>query len=486
MEDFPKKLHHKLSKRRVQKTLRHLPGAGNLVDFSSNDYLGLSGSREIFERASEILLENNLVKNGASGSRLLSGNHPLYSELEEKLAEFHRTESALVFNSGYDANVGFFGSVPQRGDLVFYDEHIHASIRDGIKIGNAKSYKFKHNDLEDLKKRCCIAQGKGLAGRSAKARTNDMTDNEAVEGPVPSTSTPLGTGAVEVYVVTESVFSMDGDSPDLKALAEFCQENNYRLVVDEAHALGVFGKNGEGLVQTLGLQDSLFARIVTFGKSMGCHGAAILGSVFLKRYLVNFARSLIFTTGLPPHSVATILASYQNLTKPTTYERDESELPASPPMPKSSTKEESIRTGQDSVSGLTASDKNQFDLSAAPSVAALSEKIEFFKRQLAIAIPNLRTTSNSGKLEANCAPSPSVRRKPFFIPSTSAIHSCIIPGSEKVKAVAQKLKDGGFDVRPILSPTVPQGQERLRICLHAFNTDEEIIELIRLLVIFTR
>ncbi len=443
MTRFPKKLQEKLNHREVQNSLRHLPEANDLVDFSSNDYLGFSRNREIFERASQLLSEKDIVQNGATGSRLLSGNHLLYTDVEEKLAEFHQTESALVFNSGYDANIGFFGAVPQRGDIVFYDEYIHASIRDGIKMGNAKSYKFKHNDLQDLKEKCRTALGRSPFIGTAKAESTDLQDGLAggpgerlsslpadqvvtAEAPAPSLSIDQA-GTVEVYIVTESVFSMDGDSPDLKAFAEFCKKNNYHWVVDEAHAIGVFGNKGEGLVQELGLQDYIFARIVTFGKAIGCHGAAILGSTALKQYLVNFARSLIYTTGLPPHSVATILASYEH---------------------------------------LSSNEKDELDPSGHPLVSNLSEKIEIFNLQLA-------------------ASAPVIRPQPIFIPSTSAIHCCIIPGNERVKKIAEEIREKGFDVRPILSPTVPEGQERLRICLHAFNTEKEITEVLQLLAIFT-
>lgn len=436
MVEFPKNLKEKLLTRTGDKTFRSLPVSNKLIDFSSNDYLGLSRNGRIFERASQLLSEKHIVQNGATGSRLLSGNHPLYAELEEKLAEFHQTESALVFNSGYDANIGFFSAVPQRGDIIFYDEYIHASIRDGIKMGNAKSYKFKHNDLGDLTKRCRAERSRSLVGTTeqqgqaerklpkTKLRPSSLLADRAgeAEGPVPN--------AAEVYIVTESVFSMDGDSPNLKAFAEFCQENKYHLVVDEAHALGVCGNQGKGLIQELGLQGTTFARIVTFGKAMGCHGAAILGSIILKNYLVNFARSLIYTTGLPPHSVATILASYEYLL---------------------STHNENNKT------------------QGRPLVQYLTEKIAFFNLEL----ETMNPASATG------------RGKPLFIPSTSAIHCCIISGNGRVKKIAEKIQEKGFDVRPILSPTVPEGQERLRICLHTFNTEKEITEVLQLLAIFT-
>ena len=217
MNQLPQKLQKKLEERASNNALRSLGIHSNLVDFSSNDYLGFSNSEIIFDRAFAILKEHKLEKNGATGSRLLSGNHSLYAVTELAIASFHKAEDALIFNSGYDANLGFFGSLPQRGDFIFYDELCHASIRDGIQLSAAKSYKYKHDDLNDL-----VAMVERM---------------QAHDG--------------DVYVVTESVFSMDGDSPNLKALADFCIQNNFHLVVDEAHALGVFGASGAGKIQEL-------------------------------------------------------------------------------------------------------------------------------------------------------------------------------------------------------------------------------------------
>ncbi len=385
MEQFPKKLLNKLSEREDNNALRSLPKSNRLVDFSSNDYLGLAKSEEVFLNSMELLKEHNLIRNGATGSRLLTGNHPLYIELEKKLCEFHEVEAALVFNSGYDANIGFFSSVPQRGDVVYYDEFIHASIRDGIRLGNAKSYKFKHDDLEDLIKKCDVERTLP-AGRQGRGQ---------LEG--------------EVYIVTESVFSMDGDSPDLKKLVNFCNANSYHLVVDEAHAVGVLGDYGKGLVQELGLQEKVFARIMTFGKALGCHGAAVLGGENLKSYLVNYARSFIYTTGLSPHAVATVIAAYDYL---------------------------------QTTEGIKAQKR-------------LKENIENFNKKL-----------NFSNL------------KLIFIPSNSAIQSCNIKGNDEVKKAAQTMQEKGFDVKPILSPTVPNGEERLRFCIHADNTEKQIEEVL--------
>ncbi|MDP5230838.1 MAG: pyridoxal phosphate-dependent aminotransferase family protein [Cellulophaga sp.] len=381
MANFPKKLQAKLEDRAANNALRSLVLLNSLIDFSSNDYLGFAKNKTIFDGASHILLDQNIVQNGATGSRLISGNSDLYVQLEKQIADFHAVETALLFNSGYDANIGFFSAVPQRGDLVFYDEFIHASIRDGITMGVAKSYKFKHNNLDDLKK---------LIHR-VKTSKKEVSNSE------------------DIYIVTESVFSMDGDTPDLIELADFCAKENYHLVVDEAHAIGVFGNKGQGIVFDLKLQHKIFAQIVTFGKAMGCHGAAILGSENLKNYLINFARSFIYTTGLPPHALATIGCAYAEL--------------------------------------KSTNSKNK-----------LQENINFFKEQ--IEVLGLNT---------------------IFIPSTSAIHCCIISGNEKVKNVSLHLQKEGFNVKAILSPTVPLAQERLRFCLHSYNTKEEILNVLGIL-----
>jgi 8-amino-7-oxononanoate synthase len=381
MQKLPKKLQAKLTQRSQENALRKLPVAHNLIDFSSNDYLGFAKNETLYSNIFQLLLKKSIFQNGATGSRLLTGNHELYPILEEQLAIFHGTEAALVFNSGYDANIGFFASVPQRGDIILYDEFIHASIRDGIKMSDAKGYKYKHNDLDDL-----AAKFKGVTGQ----KLQDM----------------------EVYIVTESVFSMDGDTPDWNALLTFSNSNNCRLVVDEAHAVGVFGKNGQGILQDLGIHEQVFARIITFGKAIGGHGAAILGSATLSEYLLNFARSLIYSTALSPHAIATVMAAYQYL---------------------------QIESGQ-------------------RAMRLLQDNIAYFNT----------------RLEALSCQKAGLPLQAFFIPSNSAIHACLVPGNKKVKSFAQQLSEEGFDVKAILSPTVPEGSERLRFCVHSYNSKEEI------------
>lgn len=376
MAEFPKKLQRKLQERTENNTLRFLVSPEKGIDFSSNDYLGFSKNEPLFKRTTALLSERGINQNGATGSRLLSGNHELYSELEARIAETHKAESVLIFNSGYDANLGFFGSVPQRGDVIFYDELAHASIRDGIQLSHAKSYKFKHNNLKDLK-------------QGIERSRNELQRQENVE----------------IYIVTESVFSMDGDSPDLEAFASFSIANNCYLVVDEAHAAGIFGSEGGGLVQQLDLEQKVFARIITYGKAFGCHGAAIVGSADLKTYLVNFAKSFIYTTGLPPHSVAAVMTAYAL-------------------MEQSEGKQQRKQ---------------------------LQENIRHFNLQLS----DLKLGS-------------------YFIPSQSAIHCCVVPGNDRVKSIADQLQNSGFAVRAILSPTVPTGRERLRFCLHSYDSKEDM------------
>lgn len=382
MKPLPKSLQQKLQQREANNALRKLPMTNDLIDFASNDYIGFANNEEFFNKTHQYLLDNNIKTNGATGSRLISGNHNLYQITEDFISTFHKSEAALIFNSGYDANVGFFSAVPQRNDIILYDELCHASIRDGIQMSNAKAYKFQHNNFEELE----------------KLIIKNTTDNIQ-----PTT----------IYIVSESVFSMDGDAPNLEELVAISEKNNCYLVLDEAHSIGVFGEQGEGLTQSLEFENKVFARIMTFGKGLGCHGAAVLGSNELKNYLVNFARSFIYTTGLSPHSVASILIAYQQLSNEKTALQN--------------LKRNIIHFNQE---------KNQLGL------------------------------------------------KPLFVYSKSAIQCAIIPGNEKVKKIATQLQENGFDVKPILSPTVPEGQERLRFCLHSYNSEKEISDVLQLLSTF--
>jgi len=313
-------------------------------------------------------IDHNL-KTGSTGSRLLAGNYALIEEIEKQIATFHKAEAALILNSGYDANIGLLSAVPQKGDTILYDQLCHASLRDGIRLSFAQSFSFEHNNLDELEKKMKSATG-------------------------------------NIFIVTESVFSMDGDFCPLQQLVSLSKKYNAHLIIDEAHAIGVIGENGEGLCQHENLHNEIFCRVYTFGKACGCHGAAVTGSQQLKDYLINFARSFIYTTALPEHSVAAIQASYNTFP----FLNDERKH--------------------------------------------LKKLIDYFQNA-ALKFQKLN--------------------------SSTSIQIVIIPGNDVVKDIALQLQEAAFDVRPILYPTVPLNKERLRIVLHAFNTINEVEELVKIL-----
>ncbi|HTR29041.1 MAG TPA: 8-amino-7-oxononanoate synthase [Puia sp.] len=262
-------LDEKLNERRGDGSLRHLRLAEGKIDFCSNDYLGI---------VTNDLLATHKLPHGSTGSRLLAGNYALAEQTERAVADFHQAEAGLLFNSGYDANLGVLSCIPKRGDTILYDQLSHASIRDGIRLSFAHSFAFAHNDSADLERRL----------RSA------------------------GTGgAARIFVVTESVFSMDGDLAPLERILDLCHRYGAHLILDEAHATGVIGRSGEGLAQDLGLQGKCLARIHTFGKAVGCHGAIVMGSERLRQFLINFCRPLIYTTALPPTAVQAVADAYR-------------------------------------------------------------------------------------------------------------------------------------------------------------------------------
>lgn len=356
----------KLVEREQAGNLRRLTTTRSSVDLYSNDYLGLATTGLLTELMRSV--PGNRNSTGSTGSRLLSGNSERAEALEHTIAVFHRAEAALLFNSGYDANIGLLACIAGRETTVLYDELCHASIIDGIRLSQCRHrYKFAHNDMDDL---------------SAKLK------KYREEGPV--------------IVVVESVYSMDGDIAPLAVMADLCDANDAQLIVDEAHATGIFGSRGEGMICALGLQDKVFARVHTFGKALGCHGAAVVGSAVLKQYLVNFARSFIYTTALPGHSLHAIHCAYQYL----------------------------------SGHGFT----NR----------ALHELIGYFREC-------------TGKSTVS-----------GWRDSHSPIQVLVIGDNEKSKDHARRLQNAGLQVNPILHPTVPSGMERLRVCLHSFNTPEQI------------
>ncbi|WP_158799598.1 8-amino-7-oxononanoate synthase [Pedobacter sp. L105] len=263
----------KLKAREAEGTRRNLQPKNNLYDFSSNDYLGFARSVELQQNISEELKKHPQALLGATGSRLLSGNSAFAEELEKELATYHQAENGLIFNSGYAANTALFSCIPQKGDTIIHDEYIHASVIDGARLSFARRFKFRHNDLEDLEHK--IKQSTG-----------------------------------NCFVAVESVYSMDGDLADLLHIAQLCRQHGVHLIVDEAHAFGVLGT---GLVDLLHIHNSVFARVVTFGKALGVHGAIVLGSELLRDYLVNFARPFIYSTAPSFAHLLTIQQAYHHL-----------------------------------------------------------------------------------------------------------------------------------------------------------------------------
>jgi len=351
----------KLDERRENGSYRTLKPENNLVDFCSNDYLGFARSSTLKQWIDDEIAANEHVRNGSTGSRLLSGNLSYTETLEQQIAHYHKAEAGLIYNSGYDVNVGLFAALPQRGDTIILDELIHASIIDGARLSYANRYTFRHNDLESLEEKLKHAKG-------------------------------------NCYVAIESVYSMDGDTPPIKEILAVTKKHHAELIVDEAHAIGLYNN---GLINKLNVENEVFARVVTFGKALGCHGAIILGSKSLREYLINFSRSFIYTTAASFHQIASIKMAYKMLPQ------------------------------------------------AAEEIQKLQSNIQLFKK---LAAP----TGDS------------------LLPSASAIQCLIVGSNEKARNIANKLQRAGLDVRPILSPTVAKGSERLRICLHSFNSDNEI------------
>lgn len=367
----PKSIQIALAEREASESLRRLMVVNHGVDLCSNDYLGIA------RKLSGLTVQpDSSCSLGATGSRLVSGSTPFHEEVERRLAGFHGTPAALLFGSGYEANLGLLGSIGTRHDTIIYDELIHASMRDGIRLSTARSFSFRHNDLTDLKKKLVQARG-------------------------------------DVFVAVESVYSMDGHIAPLVELCQLCEEVGAYLVVDEAHGTGIFGAEGEGLVQHLGVADRVFARVHTFGKALGYRGALVVGSEQLRTYLINFARPFIYSTAPDQLTLHYILEAYRLLREAHQERR-------------------ALQALVDGMQGLRA---------------------EFSSLN--------------------------------FVDSATPIQGVVIPHNRDVVAAERELLSAGMFARAIRSPTVPQGAERIRICLHAYNTLEELRECLSILERFS-
>ena len=343
-----------LDARKENKSLRTLTINDGLIDFCSNNYLGLA-NHGAYDLPSEIY--------GATGSRLITGNSLEAETAEKKIAAIHKVEAALIYNTGYMANLGLCSAIGDRSTVFFCDEFIHASTIDGVRLSKSSKVKFAHNDAKDLEKKL-------VASTAAKK-----------------------------IVLIESVYSMNGNVAALEEIVEVVEANNALLIVDEAHATGIFGYTGAGLAQALGLEKRIWCSVHTFSKAMGLQGAAVVGSQLLIDYLINFSRSFIYATAMPPVSYSQILVGYDLL-------------------------ERKINR------------------------SALQKNIELFCDLF--------------------------KSSPYIHLKSTPIQNIIIAGNENAMAASSFLRTQGIYAKAILSPTVPEGKECIRICLHSFNTIQEL------------
>ncbi len=343
---------------------RRLQVVAPQIDFSSNDYLGLAQSTLLANNLREELANLGAFCHGSTGSRLLTGNTRYAQELEQEIALFHGYKAGLLFNCGYMANVGLLSAIATVQDTIFFDLNVHASMRDGIRLSRAKAFPFKHNNLEHLESRlknhCCSGQR---------------------------------------FVCIESIYSTDGTIAPLFEICALVEKYKAHLIVDEAHAVGVSGTVGEGLVASHNLNEKVFAQVTTFGKALGVYGAIVMGSNGLKEMLINFATSYIYTTALPLHALAAIKCSY----------------------------------------------------ALVPSLHVQRAQIVKLKEIFA----------QSG-----------------LINSDTHIQAIKFSSNKAVQRISTMLAQQGFDVRALMSPTVRRRKEVLRLCLHSFNTVEQLLRLL--------
>lgn len=342
-----------LDQRRSEAGFRELTLSDGLVDFISNDYLGLA--KEPCNLKTE--------RQGSGGSRLLSGNLHHHRDLERLLTSYYRAEEALLFHSGFEANYGLFSMLGALGYRVIYDEEMHASVRSGLIGARNSAWSFKHNDLNALE---------------AKLQRSDLP----------------------TVVVTESVFSMSGEVGELAGIAELKSRYEFVFVVDEAHGTGTVGGFG-GLSEQLGLIDAVDLRLHTFGKAIGASGACWVGRKVWMDGLVNFCRPFIYSTAPSPVLLELIKKAHERF-------RD-----------------------------------------------------QYQERNL-----QLQALIDAWKV---CA-----KDRKGFSQNPSPIQFIRTSSAEKTVMLAGKLKQGGFGVAGIRQPTVPPGQERLRVSLHSFNTNSEL------------
>ncbi|GAA5974274.1 hypothetical protein JCM11641_006705 [Rhodosporidiobolus odoratus] len=394
-----------LSSRRDRQMLRSLdpsPSSSSslpLVDFSSNDYLSFSRSPLLRKKLLTAIHEPSFLPYGPPSSRLLDGNSPHHLSLESRLSSFFGSESALLFNSGFDANAGLWACLPGPEDYILFDELVHASMHDGMRASRVpedRRQPFRHNDVSAL-----------------ESRLRKLVEED--EG--------VKKGEKSVWISVESLYSMDGDLAPLQEMVDVAERilpaGNGHFVVDEAHSVGLYGPSGRGLVAALKLEDRITVRVHTFGKALACSGAAVLTSPLIRNYLTNYARPLIYSTAATRMSVVAAEKAIEML------EEGRGEEPAS--------------------------------------------HVHSLARLFIARLASLPATS-------------SIALPPYLLevghnpqhPLTSPIIPLL---TSRPRPLAAFLQEEGFLTRPITYPTVPHGEERVRVCLHAGNTEEEVTAL---------
>ncbi|KAF9525786.1 pyridoxal phosphate-dependent transferase [Crepidotus variabilis] len=397
-------------KRRLPDTNTSPSSAGSLlIDFNSNDYLSLSQSSTLRSLFLERLAKEPDIL-GSGGSRLLV-NGRAHAALETRLAKFFRSETALLFNSGFDANVGFFSCIPQAGDAVVYDEYIHASVHDGVRasrVAKDMQFAFKHNSIPNLK--AVLLQLKRHHGG-------------------------LRTGETSLFLAVESLYSMDGTFAPLIEIADLLDDlfpaKNAYFVVDEAHSTGIYGIQGRGRVSLMGLESRVFARLHTFGKALAASGAVVLTNALVHDYLLNYARSLIYTTALSYANIIAADCSFDMLDNGTAQHLSSNLLQLSSYF--SSTLQERLTSRR-----------------IPSSLVSLS--------------PHLTSTQLIPSLDLSSQ-----------LHDASPIVPILTPHPRPLSSYLLAL---GMNARPITWPTVPKGKDRVRVCLHAGNSKDEVDRLV--------
>lgn len=372
MEQWIQSLRRRIQILQDRSLLRQLRHDSVHLDFSSNDYLALNQNGIVAEMLRDLVQSDDTIRSiGSTGSRLIRGHYEIFERVEAEFAAFTGTEAATLFHSGYAANTGVIPTVVDRRDIIFCDRLCHASLLDGIRLSGARRYYFEHNNLNDLE---------------AKLKRHG--------------------GSQRNWIITESIFSMDGDSPDLRSMTRLAAAHNALIVLDDAHAVGIRGPQGAGLAAEQKVVDRIAVPVFPCGKAPGLMGAFVCGPPELKTVLINQARPFVFTTAQPPILAALLLKIIHFL-----------------------------RT-------------------------ALAEDL---RRQLKSRSERLRSALKQNGFDTG--------------QSDSHIIPVIVGAESKALGYAQYLLEQGYDVRAIRPPTVPTGTSRLRICVHADHTDEQIDQL---------